>query len=311
MNRKYQLPSNIPFDMGGIDAILDERLTNVIELLGEAPISTLSTFLDIGMGKGQLLKWLSKKGKSCTGTSIEISSYGVNVTELKNDYGINIVVCNAENMPLKNQSFDAVVLSHVLEHCLNVGLVLNEVRRILSDKGWLFLFVPPYKNMVSAGHVATGWNIGQLMYVLCIAGYDVKNGRFIKYGYNICAFVKKNLTPLPPLRGDRGDISILQRDGFFPLPIVTKDGFNDCFYGDVLSINWDSSSIILKKLYNTKIESSKLKKAGKRILTFVFKFLPNKIKYKLSDGLISLGSILKNNPLNNSNNLINPKILKG
>ena len=203
MKNKYVLPKSFPLNMGGVGEKLDERMKNIFELLEEAPLARLNTFLDIGMGKGQILKWLSEKEKTCTGIGIEIESYGARAEELKQKYGINIVEGNAEKMPFKDKSFDGIIMSHILEHCFNIELILKEARRVLSDDGWLFIFVPPHENIVCAGHLNAGWSVGQLMYVLLVNGYDVKNGKFIQYGYNICAFVQKNKIPLPPCAGTK------------------------------------------------------------------------------------------------------------
>lgn len=36
-------------------------------------------------------------------------------------------------------------------------------------------------------HISIGWNVGQLMYVLLLNGFDVAAGRFIEHGYNVCS----------------------------------------------------------------------------------------------------------------------------
>ncbi len=111
-------------------------------------------------------------------------------------------------------------MSHVLEHCHNAGQALQEVRRVLADNGRLFIFVPPYTTYVCSGHVSTGWNVGELLYVLLLNGFDVRAGHFVEYGHSVCGFVRKASVALPALRGDRGDIRILAESGLFPLPVV-------------------------------------------------------------------------------------------
>lgn len=300
---KYTLPTSITKNMGGDDDKLDTRLANVIEILEEAPLNSLSTFLDIGMGKGQILKWLSEKGKKCTGTGIEMESYGVEIENLRKQYGIESVECSVENMPFPDKSFDAVIMSHVLEHCPNIGDALSEVRRVLKDNGWLFIFVPPDEDKVLAGHLSVGWNIGQLMYVLLVNKFDVKNGKFIKYNYNVCGLVKKNNQPLPPIRGDRGDIQILQREGLFPVSIETEDGLNDGFYGNIKSVNWNPDSKIVKKISKLPANQNIALNVTKKLLFNLSKHIPDRVK----DMLILLTKHRKSD----SNNTINPEILRG
>ncbi len=55
----------------------------------------------------------------------------------------NIVQSNAERaLPLRDASFDAVIISEVLEHLHNDFGVLAEIRRVLTDDGALVISVP-------------------------------------------------------------------------------------------------------------------------------------------------------------------------
>ena len=232
---KYVLPEGLKPDMGGDLNEPDERMRNVLRMLEYATLDDVTSIVDIGMGRGQIAFWLARRGKHVTGTGLEMDSYGVDVGAL-NEQNIRLVECSIEKLPFGDGEFDAAVMSHVLEHCGNVGLALREVRRVLKPKGRLFIFVPPADDLVCAGHVSVGWSIGQLMYVLLLNGFDVKHGQFIEYGYNVCAFVQKSCGTLPPLRMDRGDIHILHDQ--FPLPIRSHDGYKDNFFGRIAAVNW-------------------------------------------------------------------------
>jgi SAM-dependent methyltransferase len=295
MEKKYKLPNGIPNDMGGTGEVLDSRMTRIFEILSEAPIDGLQTFLDIGMGRGQVLKWLAKKGKTGTGVGLEIESYGEEARNLKK-LGIGVIEGDAEKLPFPDKSFDGVVMCHTLEHCPNSGRVLSEAKRVLKDNGWFFVFVPPYDSKICSGHVNTGWNVGQLMYVLVLNGFDVKNGSFIRHGYNIAGFVQKEKRELPPLRYDRGDISILSENGFFGVQVETANKENDSFYGDIVSVNWNPGSPILAK---EKKECAMLK------------ILPTKVRLMLGYRFSLFSKIVKKGLVDESNNVINPKKLKG
>lgn len=286
MTDKYVRPEAIPPNMGGKDDELDKRLLEIIELMEQAPLNQVETLLDIGLGAGQLSKWLARKGKQVTGTALEISSYEVDVERLRNRFRIRIEDCSAENMPFSDESFDAVVMSHVLEHCPNVQMALREVYRVLKDGGYLFVFVPPHADYVYAGHVSVGWNVGQLMYVLLLAGFDVRNGRFIHYGENICGFARKNASlTLPLLRGDRGDIHILSSHGLFPSPVISRDGFNDGFWGNIQAINWDPEHA--RQLFSRRDVSGKA-----RFAEIIARLLPGRIRGKLGSLFVALGNVL-------------------
>jgi SAM-dependent methyltransferase len=48
------------------------------------------------------------------------------------------------SIDLDNKSFDAIICIHVLEHIENDSKAINELYRVLNDKGWLLLAVPIY-----------------------------------------------------------------------------------------------------------------------------------------------------------------------
>jgi len=52
------------------------------------------------------------------------------------------VQASAYHLPFRSDSFEKVVMSHVLEHFINPGLVLNEVKRLLFLRGLLEIEVP-------------------------------------------------------------------------------------------------------------------------------------------------------------------------
>lgn len=206
--------------------------------------------LDIGVGRGQIsnamLDWPDVT--SCVGIGLEVGSYGILQSAI--DKGLSIVECTVERMPFEDASFDVAVASHVLEHVPNMGLALQEIRRVLRNGGYLYLFLPKYANMVLAGHINIGWNIGQLMYVLLLNGFDVKNGNFIEYGYSLCAYVSKKDIELPVLRGDRGDIALIDSYDLLPRKIGDygwPEGVSDGYFGEILSMNWENAEELIRE----------------------------------------------------------------
>jgi SAM-dependent methyltransferase len=236
----------------------------------------------VGTGKGQISKWFAQRGFEVTGTGLFLDSYGINSEELVN-YRINLVECSIEKMPFENESFDIIILSHVIEHCPNIGLALQEVKRLLSKNGLLCIFVPPSDDIICAGHISMGWNVGQLLYILLINGFDVSNGKFVEFGYNVASVVKKSHRILPPLRGDKGDIHILSKQNYLPLPIQSNDGLNDNFYGRIRSINWDIASLIN--------ENNKNNPFLFKLIFFFVNLFPDQFKHRISASLNSLARL--------------------
>jgi SAM-dependent methyltransferase len=284
----YTVPSSVLADTGSGGAQPEQRITDILKLMEYAPLGEFATVLDVGIGKGQLTRWLCERGKKVVGTGLEVDSYGIDRAALR-AAGVEVMECSVEKMPFPDGSFDAVVMSHILEHCPNVGLALAEVRRVLKTKGWLLLFVPPADDLVNAGHVSVGWNVGQLMYVLLLNGFDLKTGKFVEFGYNIAAFVRRSEDPLPPLRMDRGDISILQSR--FPVPIRWRDGSNDGFFGRVSSVNWPDDFF---RRHDHGSRKSRAIRAIARNLP-----LPRKLRLFAAAALVRLGQLMRHDSLRN------------
>lgn len=262
-NNSYIKPDLIKNDMGGKGNNLDSRMREIFDLLEYIP-EEMNSFLDVGFGRGQISSYLRRKGKRVTGIGLELASYGLDLDIVEE--GIQLIEANVENMPFENCSFDCVIASHILEHVSNMGNALKEISRVLEEKGILIVFIPKFSDYVCAGHVNTGWNLGQLMYVLLINGFDVKHGKFIEYGYSLCAMVKKSNYELPPLRGDRGDIHILNEKNLFPMRIQSNNGICDGYNGNIQAINWKNAERLIK--VNRKKDNKKVKfmRLVKRIL---------------------------------------------
>ena len=210
-------------------APFEERL---LYLLKHTDHYNFDTIADIGPGRSPVsTNWLLKQGKKVF--SYDLEDYNKikhpNHKFIKGDF----TQWSPEYYG-DNSKYDAVLASHVLEHQQNTGLFLHFLHSILKDNGTLFIAVPPHKERIVGGHVTIGWSIGILMYNLILSGFDVRNGRFKKEGYNIIGFVGKEKRPLPKLTYDSGDIDRLK--DFFP----NDKYFKERFKGDIDSWNWFS-----------------------------------------------------------------------
>jgi len=247
------------------------------ELIDQIKFDENSNLLDIGMGSGWLSIYLAKKKLEVTGTTFSKVHDNLDIEYFKKEYNITIHECNIESLPFAENTYDYVILSHVLEHCNNTGLALNNILRVLKTSGKLIIIVPRHQSSICAGHVHMGWNVGQLIYTLLINGYDVSTGSFIDYKGNVCAIVQKSTFQLPKLNNDWSDIAILGEAGLFPLPILTQDNRNDGFWGNIESVNCNFVSKL--NWDNNKI----------RALT---KFFPQKIIFSLGAIMYNYGDLL-------------------
>lgn len=184
--------------------------------------------LDIGFGDGGASLFFALEGYKVTALGWELESYHY-PKELFDKLDIDVKEILFENY-ITDKRFGLIWASHVLEHTQNPGLFLDNCWNLLEDDGYLCIIVPPYKSQVVGGHITVGWNIGQLMYNLLVKGFDIKNGHFIKHGYNLCAFVKKSKKLDLNLRMDNGDIELTK--DLWPIDVV--QGFD----GNIDRINW-------------------------------------------------------------------------
>lgn len=185
--------------------------------------------LDVGFGEGGASLFFALEGYKVTALGWELESYHY-PKELFNKLDIDVKEILFENYTTNNKRFGLIWASHVLEHTQNPGFFLDNCWNLLEDDGYLCIIVPPYKSQVVGGHITVGWNIGQLMYNLLVKGFDIKNGHFIKHGYNLCAFVKKSKKLDLNLRMDNGDIELTK--DLWPIDVV--QGFD----GNIDRINW-------------------------------------------------------------------------
>lgn len=102
-------------------------------------ISYQTKILEIGSGNGSLLNYLYRRGYDILGIEINESR----LEESKNIYGdlpLNIV--KSEKLPFPDNYFDVVISFDVFEHILDSDKHLQEVRRVLKNKGFYLLQTP-------------------------------------------------------------------------------------------------------------------------------------------------------------------------
>ena len=85
-----------------------------------------SAVLDVGCGNGFIAHHLS--------ALLNSSVVGLDVGHAKKAH-INYMTFDGRHFPVADRSFEAVLLCYVLHHAQDARLVLDEVRRVLSDGG--------------------------------------------------------------------------------------------------------------------------------------------------------------------------------
>ncbi len=101
--------------------------------------------LDIGANLGYFLYYMKKIGWETIG--VEPDNFHAQIA--REYYGINMIVDMYEDVVFPEGHFDLIMMSHILEHCVNPRNFLKKINKDLNIDGLLFIEVPcierPYK----------------------------------------------------------------------------------------------------------------------------------------------------------------------
>jgi SAM-dependent methyltransferase len=188
--------------------------------------------LDVGSGEGAHAELFASHGKQVTAIDYGKSVYferGRGRAWGRGRGRVQAIVADFNTHEFE-RTFECVWASHVLEHQVNVGVFLSRVIGACAEGGVLALTVPPLKHEIVGGHV-TLWNAGLMLYVLAVAGLDVREAAVCRYGYNISVIVRKRTArDEVVLAYDKGDVDRLRGR----LPSFAREGFD----GDVALWRW-------------------------------------------------------------------------
>ena len=100
--------------------------------------------LDVGCGEGRSLGALRELGWTVEGVDFDPAA-----VEVARARGLNVRVGGLADQAYRERSFDAITMSHLIEHVPDPVALLREARRILSPGGRLVVLTP---NASSLGH---------------------------------------------------------------------------------------------------------------------------------------------------------------
>ena len=113
------------------------REEKIIELIKE-PLKN-KKILDIGCSGGEFGVYLRKRGAHVTG--VDISSKFINEAK-KNLDKAHKVDLNDGKLPFKNNQFDLVIASEVLEHLFRPNRIIKESKRVIKKGGKIVFSTP-------------------------------------------------------------------------------------------------------------------------------------------------------------------------
>lgn len=138
--------------------------------------------LEVGAGDGSILKRLSDCDFAAEYHAVEISDSGVahiKARDIKNL--VSVQEFDGYKLPFEDDSFDLIILSHVLEHVEHERLLLREMKRV----GKSFVIEVPIdyktnvdkriKHFLAYGHINV-YTPTSLRYLLQTEGFEIKKG---------------------------------------------------------------------------------------------------------------------------------------
>lgn len=125
-----------------LTGIYQERREFVRMFLRKLPPGRL---FDAGCGDGQFLHLMAQEGWRGIGVDFDAAA----IETGKKRYGLDLAVGDFQTVPIEEAAFDAVTMSHVIEHVPDPIACLDKCRRLLKPGGRLVVSTP---NIRSLGH---------------------------------------------------------------------------------------------------------------------------------------------------------------
>lgn len=126
------------------------------------------SILEIGFANGELLKMLKKDGFEHV--------YGLDPSkacvDALNDGGIAAFQGSIMNNAV-SRKFDAIILSHVMEHILDISSAMNSIKDLLSDGGKIYIETPDMEQYKT--NSVTPFNYFDLEHINHFAQYSLVN----------------------------------------------------------------------------------------------------------------------------------------
>jgi 2-polyprenyl-3-methyl-5-hydroxy-6-metoxy-1,4-benzoquinol methylase len=110
--------------------------------LGRVPAKG-GRLLDVGFGNGAFLKLAGEMGWNAEGIGFDPKA-----VEVARSQGLNVRCVSVAELLERNEEYDVITVSHVIEHVQEPGVLLKNLYRLLKPGGFLWLETP---NLESAG----------------------------------------------------------------------------------------------------------------------------------------------------------------
>jgi SAM-dependent methyltransferase len=122
-------------EVGGEPGVYYDWIVRLLEIKGSC-----AKFLDVGCGGGSLLDSVGKK-QGLKAFGIDLSHECLKIARQNNPFA-GLAVSIGEKLPFKDNTFDYIACSGVLEHFFSPNLGVREMRRLLKYGGRIIIMVP-------------------------------------------------------------------------------------------------------------------------------------------------------------------------
>jgi len=190
--------------------------------------------LDLGSGEGGTSAVLSENNEVI---SIDISK--IRLQRYAGSGYKNAVICgDALFMPFKEKSFDIIILQDVIEHLNNLEIVINNLNKILSDGGIIYLSTPnkySFINFIADPHWGAPF--------ISLFNRQQTKKYFLKYFRKS----EENRKDIPELLSLNKILNLFYQ--FFNVHLFTSHSVNELFKGNK-GILWSNFHLNLLKIAN-------------------------------------------------------------
>jgi len=163
-------------------------------------VASRARILDVGVGMGRLLE-----------QALEFERFGMDIAmgylQCAKKKGINVCMSKIEDMPYLDEFFDAIVITDVLEHVLDVNLALKKILDVLKPNGFLIIRVPYQEDLNPYLNPSYPYDLVHLrtfdspsLRLLLEKVFRLKTHEIVLTGY-VGGQLKYWIPPLPKLRG--------------------------------------------------------------------------------------------------------------
>ncbi|WP_257554403.1 bifunctional 2-polyprenyl-6-hydroxyphenol methylase/3-demethylubiquinol 3-O-methyltransferase UbiG [Sphingobium sp. CFD-2] len=158
------------------------RLKSQMPWLSRLP-DGIGSILDVGAGAGAHSAYFKERGYRPVALDYE-------PTQFQFHDEIEFLATNLMEIE-EGRLFDAIFMSHVLEHMPDTMTAMTKIRAMLNPNGYLFIIVPPFDGRTGNDHCHIGWTCAQLAMWFVASGFDCTGATFMEMGQHVCGWGRK------------------------------------------------------------------------------------------------------------------------